>query len=150
MNRPSDELLSQHAPINIWRDAETQAMRSPHRQHKTGCVIFYGMNGKNSGKIYSTGCSHPHDGGMHVRSIHAEQHAISRLPQYYGGAVALIVTITRSGHYATCSRPCEGCAISLNKYCWSVVYAERCNDDSWAIRRQSCSELLNGYLKPTK
>src|SRR5687768_16926246 len=119
MNKPDDLLLKQFAPLIIWREAEAQALRSPHRQHKTGAVIFQGMGTKS--EIHSTGCAHPHDGGRVVRSIHAEQHAISRLPPVrYGGAICLIVTLTRSNHYATNSRPCKGCANSLYKYCWAV------------------------------
>lgn len=149
MNRPPDQMLSQHAPLNIWKEAERQAARSPHRQHKTGAVIFYGMDKKHA-DIYSTGCAHPHDGGRKARSIHAEQHAISRLPNEYGGAVCLIVTLTKNGHYATCSRPCKGCTDSLSKFCWSVVYAEKCNDGSWAVRKSSIDELMRGYLCDTR
>lgn len=144
-------MLECYAPLNIWREAERQATRSPHKQHKTGAVIFYGMGGAKQGEIYSTGCSHPHDGGRKSRSTHAEQHAISRLPPAHGGAVCMIVTLTRSGHYATCSRPCQGCAESLKKFCWAVIYVERCNDGTWAIRRESITQLLSGYrLRPTK
>lgn len=149
MNKPSDELLAQYAPLEIWRTAEAQAIRSPHKTHCTGAVIYYGMD-KNRADIYSTGCAHPHDGGRISRSTHAEQHAISRLRHGYGGAVCLVVTLTRNGHYATCSRPCEGCAKSLSKHCWGVVYTEKCNDGSWAVRRTSIEELLRGYLMPTK
>jgi cytidine deaminase len=85
------------------------------------------------------------------RSTHAEQHAISRLPNAHGGAICLIVTLTRNGHYATCSRPCEGCAESLSKHCWGVIYCEKCNDgETWAIQRTPTEELLRGYLMPTK
>jgi cytidine deaminase len=148
--KPADDLLAQFAPLHIWREAEAQAMRSPHRTHKTGAVIFYGMGGREHGEIYSTGCAHPHDGGRKARSTHAEIHAIQRLPHAYGGAICLIVTITRNGNYATCSRPCEGCAKSLSKHCWAVTYVEKCNDGSWAVRREDCRELVKGYLKPTK
>lgn len=149
MNKPSEELLEQFAPLDIWREAEKQAARSPHKQHKTGAIIYYGMNKKHP-EIYSTGCAHPHDGGRVARSTHAEQHAISRLQNSYGGAVCLVVTLTRNGHYATSSRPCAGCAKSLEKFCWAVVYAELCNDGSWSVNRISTKTLLHGYLKPTR
>lgn len=152
MNKPTDELLQAYAPLEAWREAEKQACRSPHKQHKTGAVIFCWMTSKTRWPydIYSTGCAHPHDGGRKSRSTHAEQHAISRLPNSYVGAACLIVTLTKNGNYATCSRPCKGCASSLEKFCWRVIYVEKCNDGTWAVRSTSPKELSRGYLIPTK
>lgn len=148
-NRPTDDLLEQYAPLVIWRAAEKQARRSPHKRHRTGCVIYYGM-GSDKPNIYSTGTAHPHSGGHHAFSIHAEMHAISRLPPSHGGAVCLLVTLTKAGNYASMSRPCEQCANLLQRYVWGVIYAEMTNDGNWAIRREPVENLLNGYLTRTK
>ena len=150
MNKPSDTLLAQYAPLEIWKAAENQAARSPHKQHKTGAIIYSGSSYRSRDDIYSTGCAHPHDGGKVSRSTHAEQHAISRLPNNCGYSICLIVTLTRNNHYATCSRPCKGCAESLCKHCCIVIYAEKCTDGSWAIRSESPTRLLRGFLIPTK
>ncbi len=133
MIKPADELLSKFAPLEIWKAAEAQALRSSMRHHRTGCVIYYGMGGSKNGEIYSTGCSHSHDGGRAVRSIHAEAHAISRLHAQHGGAKCLIVTLTKANNYASCSRPCYGCAKLISDHCWSVIYSDRTNDGGWAI-----------------
>ena len=147
-NRPADDLLEQYAPLVIWRAAEKQAQRSPHKRHKTGCVIYYGMSSKPN--IYSTGTAHPHNGGRRTFSTHAEMHAVSRLPPDHGGAVCLLVTLTKANNYASMSRPCEQCASLLSRYVWGVIYAEMTNDGNWAIRRVSANDLLTGYLSRTK
>jgi len=150
INRPPDELLSMHAPLTIWRMAEKEAARSPHYRFKTGCIIYYGMGNGNT-RTYSTGTAHPHNGGRRrTYSIHAEMHAVSRLPPQHGGAICLLVTLTKSGNYATNSRPCVTCASLLDKHTWGCIYAELCNDGSWAIRRTPTADLLSGYLQPTK
>lgn len=146
-NRPDIELLEKYAPIAMWRAAEREANRSPHKRHRTGCVIFYGM-GKNH-ILYSSGTAHPHDGGRRTYSVHAEMHAVSRLPPDHGGSVCLLVTLTKAGNFATNSRPCVHCAGLLAKHCWGVIYPELCNDGSWAIRRESCVNLTKGFLQET-
>jgi deoxycytidylate deaminase len=146
--KPTDALLAEYAPLSVWREAESQAARSPFKRQKTGAVIFNNVGRKLD--IMSTGCSHPHDGGRKVRSIHAEQHAIARLNYVKWGHTCLIVTITAGENYANCSRPCEWCARAIKSVCNWVVYAERCNDGSWAIRREDCDKLVKGFLKPTK
>lgn len=147
-NRPNNDLLEEYASLAVWRAAEKQAERSTHKRHRTGAVIFYGMNGKP--RLYSTGTAHPHDGGRRAFSVHAEMHAVSRLPPDHGGAVCLLVTLTKAGNYATNSRPCEHCAKLLAKHVWGVIYCEMCNDGSWAVRRVSSADLLDGYLHRTK
>lgn len=137
MNRPPDELLASVAPIEIWRQAEKQAARSPHKRFKTGCVIYYGMNHGKKAEVYATGCAHPHAGGLKTYSTHAEQHAISRLAPGAAGAKAIIVTLTAHNNYATCSRPCAACAKALGERVWGWYYAELCNDGSWAIRSEA-------------
>jgi hypothetical protein len=148
MNRPSDELLEQYAPLSMWRVAEKQAERSPHKRHRTGCVIFYGMG--NTPRLYATGAAHPHAGGRRSFSVHAEMHAVSRIPPDHGGAVCLLVTLTKAGNYATNSRPCEQCAHLLAKHVWGVIYAEMTNVGTWAIRRASANDLCDGFLMRTK
>jgi cytidine deaminase len=148
-NRPSDELLDQYAPLHIWQMAIKQAERCPHKRFKTGCVIYYGMSGNNT-RTYSTGTAHPHGGGRRTYSVHAEMHAVSRLPPDHGGAIALILTLTKTGNFATNSRPCAHCAGLLSRHVWGVIYPELCNDGSWAIRRVGAKELMHCYLQETK
>jgi pyrimidine deaminase RibD-like protein len=142
--RPSDELLKKFAPLKFWDIAVKQAQRSPHNRHKTGCVIT------NAGFFteFSTGCSHKHNGGLKINSIHAERHALRNYHNISG--LAIIVTLTRVNNFANCSRPCYDCAIALQERMYSVCYAERTNDGGWAIRYVPFDLLTEGYLKPTK
>lgn len=140
MRRPTDEQLAAAAPMEIWEQAIAQAKRSPHKRHRTGAVIYAGM-GSGAGEVYSTGCSHTHDGGLKVRSMHAEHHAITRLPPMHGGSVCVIVTLTRSGNFAKVSKPCSTCSKLLSKHVWGVVYAEQANDGSWMVFRHSPDTL---------
>jgi hypothetical protein len=99
-------------------------------------------------KLYATGCSHKHDGGLKVNSIHAERHALNSYVSFEG--LAIIVTLTRVENFANCSRPCYDCALALQRRMINVVYAERTNDGGWAIREVPFDLLTEGYLKPTK
>jgi deoxycytidylate deaminase len=150
LKNPAQELLQQAAPLHLWELAHKQAQRSPHKRHRTGAVIYYGMGNDRLPTIYSKGCAHPHGGGRRSFSVHAEMDAIARLHGNSGGAVCLVVTLTKGGNFAHSSRPCHNCAKLLEKYVWGVIYAERANDGSWAIRRDSPEDLLRGYLIPTK
>lgn len=143
--RPSDELLKQHSDINWWEEAVKQAQRSTFKRHKTGAVVI-----DQRGNARATGCSHKRD-GYAVNSIHAEQHAISNLyDTSYRRQACLIVTLTRVGNFANCSRPCYDCAYALQHNGIDAMYAERTNDGGWAIRYVPFDVLTVGYLKPTK
>lgn len=142
--RPSDEHLSQYAPLEIWEEAVKQALRSPHMRHRTGAVIY------NHRGIRAKGCSYKHNGSLRVNSIHAERHALSHLPKDYYLGVCLIVTLTRVNNFANCSRPCSDCAHALMDRMCGVIYAERTNDGGWAITETSADLLTRGYLVPTK
>lgn len=138
-------MLARYTPLKFWDIAVKNAQRSPHNRHKTGCVILTGNSGFAH---FSAGCSHKHNGGLKVNSIHAERHAL----RYYHstGGVAVIVTLTRVNNFANCSRPCYDCAVALQERMIAVCYAERTNDGGWAIREVPFDLLTEGYLKPTK
>ena len=151
MNKtPTNELLQTFAPMWVWKEVIKQAQRSPQKRHKTGAVIF---NKPRNPNLLSVGTAHPHNGGHKVASIHAEADAISRVhknaPVY--DAVCVVVTLTRDGHFAMSSRPCEGCAAQLKaKGLWRVVWCEKANDGSWAVNSESPEQLLEGTLIKTK
>jgi deoxycytidylate deaminase len=135
-------MLKYYAPLRIWAEAVTQARRSSFNRHKTGAVLF-------DGDFLATGCSHKHNGSYSVNSIHAERHALSR---WYMNTFpfCVVVTLTKAGNFASCSRPCRDCAVALqNKGC-GVIYAEQTNDGGWAIREVAWDMLTEGYLKPTR
>lgn len=86
------------------------AKRSTCYRGNVGCVIIHndnpisiGYNGPPSGEEHCKGthCETTQDGGC-LRSIHAEQNAIARLP-------AAFTRITQVDLYVT-SNPCPGCA----------------------------------------
>lgn len=136
-------MLRQHGGIQVWDAAVKTAQESQFIRHRTGAVIYdtkYGW--------FVKGCSHKHDGGMKINSLHAEQHALRKWP--HEGGTCYIVTLTRSNNFATCSRPCISCANRLQRKMIGVCYAERANDGSWAIREVAFDALTDGYLKPTR
>ena len=141
---PDRGLLSQAAPISIWEEAIKQALRSDHKRHKTGCVI---TNYKHD--ILTKGCSHTHDGGMQVRSIHAEVDALSKhFNQNWALRRVVIVTLTKVGNFATSSKPCAGCAKALmDVSVEEVCFVEKANDDSWVLVVMSPWEI---YGVPTR
>jgi cytidine deaminase len=127
--------------LPLWDAACRQAMRSTFKRHRTGAIIDW-----ENGHI-GRGCSYKHDGSLRVNSIHAER-AATMPPFLYGRCI--VVTLTRVGNFANCSRPCYDCAKTLQKYMLKVVYAERTNNGGWAIREVPFDLLTEGYLKPTK
>lgn len=145
--RPSDALLEYYAPLYAWELAEKQARRSQIRRHRTGAVIFAG-----NGFILSKGCSHSHSGGLSVRSVHAEMHALGKLPKgHFNGERCLVVSLTRCDNYATSSRPCVRCAQALKrKGVLVVIYAEKANDGTWCVNGRTPQDLLNGNLVETR
>lgn len=138
-NRPSiDILLESCLSLELWHAAEKQAIRSGLGVFRTGAVVFDKYN-----RILSTGCSHVSN--KHTNWIHAEENACSRMwPALRKfNARCVIVTLSQSGGWAWSSRPCARCFNKLNHYnIDSVVYAEKCNDGSWAIREQKISEIM--------
>lgn len=139
---PPRELLETVAPYSLWEEAVAQAVRSPHKRHRTGAILFDQM------KIIGRGCAHD-SYGTAVRSIHAEIEAIKpRIWKPFAERPScLIVTLTRVGNFASVSRPCTGCARALlNCEIKNVIFAERANDDSWAVRCEPPINLLNGKL----
>lgn len=146
-NRPGDTLLEYYVPLYVWELAEKQARRSQVKRHRTGAVIF-----ASNGFILSKGCSHSHPGGLSVRTVHAEMHALGKLPkEYYNGERCLVVSLTRCDNYATSSRPCVRCAEALKKKgVLTVIYAEKANDGTWCVNGRSPQDLLNGNLVETR
>lgn len=144
---PTLQAMVDAAPPKIWDLAIKQAMRSPHKRHRTGCVIFSGKD------VYAKGTSHTHHGGYRIRSIHAEMDALSKLHVKEGTdfklLVALVVTLTKGSHFSYSSKPCTTCAKLLDAMnIGRVRYAERRNDGSWVICDDSPSMLRN--MKITK
>lgn len=137
--------MDQYAPLSIWDEAVKQAQRSTHNRHRTGAVIC-----TFGGLIKARGCSHKHNGGLKINSIHAERHALRNYHEWAMPRDCIIVTLTRVGNFANCSRPCVECASALQGRNLRAIYAERTNDGGWAIRDVNNADLLDGYLKPTK
>src|SRR3954462_10019469 len=117
-NRPSDDLLKQYAPLEDWEEAIKQAKRSTFKRHRTGAVII-----DSRGTIRGKGCSHKRD-GFRANSVHAEQHAIGSFYYKQYGALpsfCIVVTLTKVDNFASCSRPCHDCAISLQTNGLNVI-----------------------------
>jgi deoxycytidylate deaminase len=145
LNRPPDALLAQNAPLHVWRHAEKQAARSPHRRHRTGAVIFDERQG-----IVSKGCAHPHDGSKRTFSTHAEIHAIGQMKAWGQAEYMVIVTLTKTDNYASTSRPCRNCNRNLIGRVNVVMYAERTTDGDWAIVRREPEDMAREFLMPTR
>lgn len=138
MRNPTNDIMVQHAPLELWRQAEKQANRSIFKLFKTGAVIF-----DKKGNILSRGCSHPSHGIPPRPSVHSEQDAVRRAGNIVG-STCLIVTINKSGNYACSSKPCAFCThILYNAGVENVIYAERCNDGEWSINNESLESLIS-------
>ena len=135
-NLPSTSLLEVAAPIHIWEEAAKQAERSCHHRHRTGAVIFKGD------KILSKGCSHKHNGGLAINSIHAEHHALQSFRDTDLSANICVVTITKVGNFARSSRPCHACSSLLEKHLNRVVYCEMTNDGHWIVNDVRTDDLF--------
>ena len=137
MRNPSKNILVQHAPLDVWRQAEKQARRSVFKLFKTGAVIF-----DKKGNILSKGCSHPTHGIPPRPSVHSEQDAVRKAGNVQG-ATCLIVTINKTGNYACSSKPCAFCThILFNAGVENVIYAERSNDGEWSVNNELVSNLI--------
>lgn len=135
--RPSNNDLIVSAPLEMWRRAEQQAKRSTLGRFRTGAVIF-----DKKGRELGVGCSHLTENPL--KSVHAEEHALSKVSKFFrkSGSTCLIVTLSRSDSFAGSSRPCARCFNILNRYNIEyVVWAERCNDSSWHIHKESVREI---------
>ena len=139
-NIPNTSLLAEYAPMSIWDETTKQAMRSTHRRHRTGAVIF--KKGKKA-EVLSKGCAHKHDGGMAIASVHAEHHALNSIPRDIEPATICIVTLTRTGNYARNSRPCISCSRQLLGIVDDVIYCEMDNTGSWIVNCETIQSLID-------
>ena len=131
-------IMNKACPLELWTEAIKQAKRSDHKRHRTGCVIYR----RSDFKVITRGCSHTHNGGLKVRSVHAEMDALSKL-KGFPMFDALVVTLTRVDRFAKVSKPCVDCAKHLGYYCRLVTFCEQANDGSWTVIQTEPS-LLTG------
>ncbi len=144
MNRPDNSLLEKVAPIELWEIAIKQAKRSTMRRFRTGAVAYH----ISDFEVYARACSHTHNGGMQIASVHAEHALVNRLRKNNpGGAVALVVTLNNRGSFTSSSRPCLSCAKLLSEQVWGVVYADKSNDGSWIINHESPNDMIGRAYK---
>lgn len=150
-NGPTDKQLTKIAPMSLWVKATKQAFRSDHKRHRTGCVI-YDLN--DTSLTLTEGCAHTHDGSRRARSVHAEVDALDRWLYFDNmeGRIkpsAVVVTLTKTGNFASSSKPCVECARRLLRSdVHYVTFAERANDGSWQIVSLPPDELSD--LKQTR
>lgn len=138
MRNPTKNILVMHAPLDVWRAAEKQALRSTYKLFKTGAVIL-----DRRGNIVSRGCSHPRQGIPPRPSIHSEQHALMGAGDVEG-MTCLIVTINKTGNYACSSKPCAFCTHILHKAgIERVIYAERDNSGEWSVNNETVESLIS-------
>src|SRR4051794_16729338 len=107
-------------PSHIWEEAEKQAIRSTLKNYRTGAVIFH----KRDYTILARGCSHIPNGD-HVKSIHAEGHALGIFNKSYSGSYQtgiLVVCINKADNYAFSARPCAVCAYRLQTDGIDTIY----------------------------
>lgn len=132
------KILEEVLPIRIWEEAESQAKRSTLKNFKTGAVIF----SKKDYFIISRGCSHIPIGN-HMKSIHAEYHALQSYINKPNNSGILIVCIGKAGNFAFSSRPCSACVEQIDRSgIETIYYAERMNDDTWICNAESPKELI--------
>jgi tRNA(Arg) A34 adenosine deaminase TadA len=87
------------------------AANSTIRTHRTGCAVY-----DRAGQLLATGWSHVPPGDLTATpwSMHAEHHALSRVPPKSRPHLAVVATLARSGN-VTCGDPCPACAEFLRR-----------------------------------
>jgi tRNA(Arg) A34 adenosine deaminase TadA len=102
------------------------AANSTIRTHRTGCAVY-----DRAGRLLATGWSHVPPGDLAATpwSMHAENHALSRVPPRSRPYKAVVATLTRNGNI-TRGDPCSACADILRRRGVRVVEATQRPEDT--------------------
>ncbi len=125
--------------VGILKKAIESAERSKMYPYRLGCVVFRGKRilawGFNQ---IRTSNAIPDRFKKFIEALHAEQHAIMRVPnkELLNGASLLVIRINRNGKL-TNARPCKNCMKTINYFKISNVYYSNENGEI-VMMEKSC------------
>lgn len=125
--------------VGILKKAIESAERSKMYPYRLGCVVFRGKRILSWGfNQIRTSNAIPDRFKKFIEALHAEQHAIMRVPnkELLNGASLLVIRINRNGKL-TNARPCKNCMKTINYFKISNVYYSNENGEI-VMMEKSC------------
>ncbi len=125
--------------VGILKKAIESAERSKMYPYRLGCVVFRGKRILSWGfNQIRTSNAIPDRFKKFIEALHAEQHAIMRVPNkdLLNGASLLVIRINRNGKL-TNARPCKNCMKTINYFKISNVYYSNENGEI-VMMEKSC------------
>ena len=125
--------------VGILKKAIESAERSKMYPYRLGCVVFRGKRILSCGfNQIRTSNAIPDRFKKFIEALHAEQHAIMRVPnkELLNGASLLVIRINRNGKL-TNARPCKNCMKTINYFKISTVYYSNENGEI-VMMEKSC------------
>ncbi len=124
--------------VGILRKAIESAERSKMYPYRLGCVVFKGKRILSWGfNQIRTSNAIPDRFKKFIEALHAEQHAIMRVPnkELLNGASLLVIRINRNGKL-TNARPCKNCMRTINYFKISNIYYS--NENGEIVMEKTC------------
>jgi len=124
--------------VGILRKAIESAERSKMYPYRLGCVVFKGKRILSCGfNQIRTSNAIPDRFKKFIEALHAEQHAIMRVPnkELLNGASLLVIRINRNGKL-TNARPCKNCMKTINYFKISNIYYS--NENGEIVMEKTC------------
>ena len=124
--------------VGILKKAIESAERSKMYPYRLGCVVFKGKRILSWGfKQIRTSNAIPDRFKKFIEALHAEQHAIMRVPnkELLNGASLLVIRINRNGKL-TNARPCKNCMRTINYFKISNIYYS--NENGEIVMEKTC------------
>ncbi len=124
--------------VGILKKAIESAERSKMYPYRLGCVVFKGKRILSWGfNQIRTSNAIPDRFKKFIEALHAEQHAIMRVPnkELLNGASLLVIRINRNGKL-TNARPCKNCMRTINYFKISNIYYS--NENGEIVMEKTC------------
>ena len=124
--------------VGILKKAIESAERSKMYPYRLGCVVFKGKRILSCGfNQIRTSNAIPDRFKKFIEALHAEQHAIMRVPnkELLNGASLLVIRINRNGKL-TNARPCKNCMKTINYFKISNIYYS--NENGEIVMEKTC------------
>ncbi len=124
--------------VGILKKAIESAERSKMYPYRLGCVVFKGKRILSWGfNQIRTSNAIPDRFKKFIEALHAEQHAIMRVPnkELLNGASLLVIRINRNGKL-TNARPCKNCMKTINYFGINNIYFS--NENGEIVMEKAC------------
>lgn len=140
---PGKDQLQSVLPLEVWEEAERQALRSPLMRFRAGAAIWH----PSSGVVAGGTAHHSSEALSTAASIHAEHHALRRSGRVEGAEI-VVVAIGNCDNWTHSSCPCVSCAGMLQSRGISVVHYALWNGKNWQVVSESPEELVKRAETP--